>query len=260
MVPMNDVQSNPSPRFRPMWLWLLAAAAAAACLAAGALIAAMTTQQRGEPIPNRVHVLGDSYAGSRHFQQALRDAMPGYDISFDAVGGSTIAEQLERFRGGDGGRGMGGDPADGRGGRELWNAPLVIVDGGLTDRDPIVSVEGIAATLTSECPAWFYVEPPHRAVPNAPIGSPRYEQQEAAVQAIRAKYPKHFIATKEALVTRAPARGPGDEDDRANGWVPRSLRADRIHLNAEGYEVMARLIAERFRAAQARRLAEPCGL
>jgi hypothetical protein len=237
-----------------MWLWLLLTAAAVPCLAAGALIAAMTTQ-RGEPIPNRVHVLGDSYAASRLFQQALREALPGYDISFDAVGGSSLAEQLERLRGG--GRDMGG--AEG-GGRELWSASLVIVDGGLTDRDPLVSVEGIAATLTSECPTWFYVEPPHRAVPNAPIGSPRYEQQEAAVQAIRAKYPKHFIPTKEALVTRVPARGPGDEQDRANGWVPRSLRADRVHLNAEGYDIMARLIAERFRAAQARRLAEPCGL
>lgn len=249
---MNEVQNAPSPRFRPLWLWLLVAAAVVACLAAGALIAAMTTQ-RGEPIPNRIHVLGDSYAASRLFQEALREALPGYDISFDAVGGSSLAEQLDRFRGGE----MGGGQARGR---ELWNAPLVIVDGGLTDRDPLASVDQIAGTLTSECPTWFYVEPPHRAVPNAPIGSPRYQQQEAAVQAIRAKHPKHFIATKEALVTQAPVRQRGDEEDRANGWVPRSLRADRVHLNAEGYEIMAWLIAERFRTAQARRLAEPCGL
>lgn len=181
-----------------------------------------------EPIDvQRVHVLGDSFAGGEGFREGLGAALPGREITIDTVSGSNLTEQAQRFSADIG----------------HWKDIVVIMDGGLTDGSPIYDVEAIVAKLDKGCGHWLYVEPSHSAADGAK-GSGGYTAQDQVVAVIRDKYPDNFIASQAAL--RGLASDAADKADSANGWVPRSLRMpkDPIHLNAKGNAALTRLIAD----------------
>src|SRR5690606_25469286 len=102
-----------------------------------------------------VLVLGDSFAGDRAFQQRMRELLPQTAIRFDAVGGSSLREQLQRLAANPLARGE----------------ALVILDGGLTDPDPADQVAAITRTLSDSCVIWRYIEPVQRATPQNFSGS-----------------------------------------------------------------------------------------
>lgn len=210
------------PRLR-----LLAPVVLAALLSAGCS-GRSTASEREVPPLSALHVLGDSFVADPGFQASLREALPGVDITYDGVGRTSLAEQSERFA---------RDSAN-------FGVPLVILDGGLAqvDGEPLPHVEKIVSRLTGECRRWLYVEPVERAYPQARLGSAGYNRQLDWVGAIKARYPRHYLPTMDTFLKLEP-RTRRDERDIANGWIGWSWRKDPVHLNAEGYAILARSIA-----------------
>lgn len=175
-----------------------------------------------------IFVLGDSFAQSPYFGDQFPDAVSGREVEIDGVGGSSLDEQRQRFLGRI----------------EGWKSLLVILDGGLTDSSAVRPVADIIAQLDTGCGRWLYVEPPHSAA-NGGKGSPEYRRQQELVEAVRQRWPDHFVPLIDALAQGADGSA-GDRADVEAGWTPASLRqeADPAHLNAKGNHILVRTIAE----------------
>ena len=182
----------------------------------------------------RLFVLGDSYSVSPAFRSALAAQFPDTEIVFDSVGGSSLAEQLERLS----------ERSDVRG----W--PLLILDGGLTDQRPLPEIRDIVALQEPRCDLWFYVEPVKRGYPNERLQKRRHRQIDRLMEEIEAETPGHAIVWNEALHAKAEGTME-DRFDIEEGIMPGSLRADTVHLNAAGYGYLAEIIAEKMRERNA---------
>lgn len=217
-----DISEGYRVSYRFKSLGLLLALAACDLDDATAAIGSVSGYQGSGEVPRSLHVLGDSFTAAPALQEALASELPGWTVTFDGVGGSSLAEQEARYR---------ARP-------DSWSRPLVILDGGLSDPDPLLHVERIGARAG----CWFYVEPVPVSAPSNVAGAPGYEKRKSRVAAIRAKYPARFIPSLEPLQREAK---DFDEVDLQNGWAPVSLRVDRIHLSNRGYAILARQIAAR---------------
>jgi hypothetical protein len=189
----------------------------------GQAAAASTDQSARQPL----FVLGDSFAQNANFQDQIVRAMGDRQVTVNGVGSSSLDEQRLRFQGQING----------------WKSLLVILDGGLTDPDAVRPVSAIVDLLDRGCGRWLYIEPPH-TVEGGPIGSPSYTRQTALVEAVRKRWPDHFVPLIQELRNGA-GPSPQDQESVEKGWTPASLRQedDPLHLNAEGYRILVQTIS-----------------
>jgi hypothetical protein len=175
-----------------------------------------------------MYVLGDSFVSTSYM---LRDYLPlkftaPRNITYDGVGGSSLADQATRF-----------DSAS-----THWGKVLIIMDGGLSDTqaNALAAIADIVANLTGT-PKWLYIQSFPSTTYGA-IGNAAYTTWATTTAAIAAQYPDNYVATLAPM----QAFGDGtanDNSDIANGWIPRSLRTDDIHPNKLGSEYLAQIIA-----------------
>jgi lysophospholipase L1-like esterase len=62
--------------------------------------------------------------------------------------------------------------------------------------------------------------------------------------ALRSTYPNNYIDVRSYLVSKYDPTDPQDVIDHEHDVTPSSLRADQLHLNAEGYGLVAQKIAD----------------
>ena len=178
----------------------------------------------------RLFVLGDSYSVAPQFRSALQRELPGLEIVYDSLGGSSLAEQRERLAQ--------------RSDVEGW--PILILDGGLTDRNPLAEIRDIVALQAPRCDLWFYVEPVKRGYPNERVQKRRHRQIDRLMDDVEAESPGHSIRWNAALAEKAEGTME-DRFDIEEGIMPGSLRKDMVHLNAAGYGYLARIVADSLR-------------
>lgn len=85
------------------------------------------------------------------------------------------------------------------------------------------------------------------------LSSGTEEQMRTQEATMLSKYGNHLFKTREMLANYGMSMmgmTPTDEDTSAitNGAVPPSLRADRVHLNANGYTALGKMLAAHIRA------------
>lgn len=221
-------------RKMPLFLGCAAALLVGASFALPGSVLGQLTGRADMPRPlTNVLVLGDSFAGDRAFQQRLRELLPQTAIRFDAVGGSSLQEQLQRLE---------ANPV-------APGEALVILDGGLTDPDPAGQVAAITQTLGDACAIWRYIEPVQRATPENFTGSRRWLAQERRVAAVEERFPGHVVRVMDRL-RELPPETQADRDDVARGWVARSWRRDRVHLSEAGFAALAEMVADSLQQAR----------
>jgi hypothetical protein len=182
-----------------------------------------------------LHMIGDSFATTDLMTQIVANLTnPNRFRSVDGLGGASLNSHYCRFHGGtvasdastpDLGTIYPGTPI-------YWGDTLIIMDGGLTDLDPVVQVGNIIATATPAIKRVAYVEPGYN-VGDGAIGSPGYTAWAAEKAAVQTAYPNIYCPTLAFMQSHGDGSA-NDNSDIANGWWPRSLRDGVIHPNTSG--------------------------
>ena len=157
-----------------------------------------------------VHILGDSYVTANLSAEIVGALGPDYRaVRRDGVGGSTLAEQAVRYA---------ATPL-------LHDFTLLIVDGGLSDADPIDQIAAIVAHNTSG--RWAYMQSGY-----AQSWTPAQVSARLAVDAaIKAAYPDNFIDTYDFM--RANGGGGTVGANGGEVWALDNY-LDAIHMDASG--------------------------
>ncbi|WP_379547093.1 SGNH/GDSL hydrolase family protein [Qipengyuania sp. DSG2-2] len=186
----------------------------------------------------RLFVVGDSYSVSKSWRASLEKNLPGVEVVYSSRGGSSLADQVELVKERN----------------RLTGWPLLIMDGGLTDRYPVDEIRAMVGAQQPQCDMWFYVEPVRRQYDNAKAQKGRNRQHERLVSELQSGFPDHLIE----WISELSQEGDGsvqDAVDLENMVVPRSLRKDKVHLNDKGYEILGTIVA---RELMSTRLANSC--
>lgn len=205
-------------------------------------VAALPSRQFFRPFPSRVHALGDSFV-SAGFVSALKTDLGGTIMTFDGVGGSTLAEQLTRWR---------ATPA-------FHDRILIMTDdmAPFTDSPSDIATfmatyASILALLTSR--KFLIMEP---GMPIGGVGgTSSHEERDNKWNAIVAAYPENVVPVTAAM----QAAGDGSDLDKAyiaaNLWPasclndPGSSPTTTVdgHLNAKGNGIYAQCAFNALRA------------
>mgnify|MGYP003629824023 CR=1 FL=1 len=173
-----------------------------------------------------IHTLGDSFAtNSFDYQNYIKinSNLRYSDFTFDAIGGTTLAQQKIRF-----------DSTP-----QYYDDVLIIMDGGLDDTEAaaISAIDAMVAHLTHS--NWVYVQP-----------SPAEEIEGSAARIAWNTKVNNIIAHVGVghyveCLTELQAANDGSANDLldvANNIVPRSLRVDTIHETEKGTNIRTKQI------------------
>ena len=201
-------------------------------------------------VPERsIHMLGDSFNSPDLLAAVFANLLDKRRrMTRDGVGGSYLSAQAARFGGGtvtlaetgtsqanaiDNGNGTYtylGTP-------QFWDRTLIIMDGGLSDADPIAQIAKIVAKLTPLGKRWLYVQ--------SGISADSTPEQVAAKLAkdalTQAAYPNNFVWTYDYM----RANGTGTKTGPNGGEVwPADCLGDLLHPStAQGVPLLGACIA-----------------
>lgn len=80
-----------------------------------------------------------------------------------------------------------------------------------------------------------------------PRGTQFYDRTVLANSLLAQAYGERFVDVRSALIEAYSPDSPQDVADHASDVIPASLRVDVIHLNARGYDIVARKVADKLR-------------
>lgn len=190
------------------------------------------------PVHSRMewHMLGDSFLGTA----GPGESIPAYvaqllnrPVTVDGVGGSYLLEQYYRLGGGtvppgpwnSAGVTYPGTP-------EKLDAGLWIMDGGLSDADPITQIGNIVSLLTPAMPRWLYIQSGYqRNWSPATVAA-----KQATDAAIQAAFPNNFVPTYDYIrsVVSGSTIGSGGGE-----VYPADFYEDDIHPTVAGKKAIA---------------------
>lgn len=174
-----------------------------------------------------IHILGDSFVTLQRPQHLIQDMLTGYwPASSDAVGGSTLVEQVARYLGAD----------------AKWHkSTLIICDMGYS----VGMVEALLEVIPYiKSGRWIILESaPQTSVHE--IGNPGRQNFLDAMNALAEAAGDRFVRTLEKAYLESDG-SPEDVADVAKGLWPRSIKKSEVdfHPNAKGDDFMARITFE----------------
>jgi hypothetical protein len=123
----------------------------------------------------------------------------------------------------------------------------IIWCGSVYRTDTEATKRGVAAAIASLRPNdRFLVLSPHNATTTDPFvfEPPAHDEIVRVNRELAQLYPDNFVDVRSYLIDRYDPAIPQDVTDRANDVPPFSLRYDMIHLNDDGYLLVAQLLRE----------------
>jgi hypothetical protein len=123
----------------------------------------------------------------------------------------------------------------------------IIWCGSVYRTDTAATKRGVAAAISNlPTNGRFLVLSPHNATTTDPFvfEPPAHDQIVQVNRELAQLYPDNFVDTRGYLIDRYNPAIPQDVLDRANDVPPSSLRFDMIHLNDDGYLLVAQLLKE----------------